>query len=211
MPCQIVPALLAKDEDELTKLQEALSFAPFIQLDIMDGRFVSSTSIPLDLLKTHPCKNSFEVHLMVYQPENYLQTIKEIGACGVVFHVESTDNPFIVIKRAQALGLKASLAINPDTSYNVLQTFVNLLDSVLFMTVYPGFYGAQFEPKVLQNIKDFKALYSHVKVAVDGGAKATNIQQIKAAGVDIICVGSAIVNEADPRTAYSSLIKLVNE
>ena len=211
MPCQIVPALLTNDEQQLKELQQKLSFAPLLQLDIMDGKFVPSVSVSLDTVKDNPFESAFEVHLMVYHPEQYFQTVKDIGAQGVIFHVESTDDICFAIDEAKALGLKVSLAINPDMPYTALKAYLDNLDGVLFMTVYPGFYGAKFEPKVLKKIESFRALYPNIEIAIDGGAKISNIEQIRDAGVNKICVGSAIAMNADPQVIYNDFFQLANK
>ena len=210
MSVKIVPALLTNDQKELAELQRKLSFAPFVQLDIMDGAFVPSTSIPVEVLKHHPFPNSFEVHLMTYKPERYFKALKDMGASGVVFHVESTDDVYLVIGEAKALDLKVSLAINPDTACNVLEAYIDDVDGILFMTVYPGYYGSKFEDKVLGKIKQFRTLYPTANIAVDGGAKESNIADIKKAGVNTIYVGSAIAKAPDAKAAYQKLLSLAN-
>jgi len=205
-----VPALLTNSPQELVELQVKLSFAPLIQLDIMDGVFVPSTSISVEILKQHPFLSPFEVHLMAYHPERYFKDFKDMGASGVVFHVESTNDVCFAIREAKDLDLKVSLAINPDTDYSALKTYLDDVDGVLFMTVYPGFYGATFEIKVLEKIKQFRTLYPQITIAIDGGAKESNISEIKRAGVNIICVGSAIAKASDAKVAYKKLLDLAD-
>jgi len=207
---KIVPALLTNNQHEFVELQKKLSFAPLIQLDIMDGAFVPSCSISIEILKQHPFLSPFEVHLMTYHPEVYFKDFKDMGASGVVFHAESTDNISLVIEEAKALDLKVSLAINPDTAHSILNHYIENVDSVLFMTVYPGFYGAKFEDRVLKKIQQFRTLYPQATIAIDGGVKESNIAKIRKAGINIICVGSAIVKAADAEMAYQKLQHLAN-
>jgi len=210
MSCQIVPALLTHDQEELALLQARLAFAPLVQLDIMDGVFVPSLSVPLEAVAKHPFHNPFEVHLMVCHPLKYIPLVKKLGAQAVIFHVESIDDPNEVIDLAHSEGLSVALALNPDTPHSALETFLGRLNGVLFMTVYPGYYGASFEPKVLNKITYFKSRHPQMQVAIDGGAKKDNILKIKKSGVDKICVGSAIAQNSCPQKAYNELLSLVN-
>ena len=138
---KIVPAILTEDPRELEAIvQEAETFADYAQFDFMDGRFVPSRSITYQDLMTIPIKFSWEAHLMVECPQDYLDNMRKAGAKKVIFHYESTSSPQSVISRARELGLELGLAINPETNVRTFLPLVDDVDSVLFLTVQPGFY-----------------------------------------------------------------------
>lgn len=206
---RIVPAILTNDPVALGKMVRlAESFTDFVQIDIMDGEFVPSQSISFNDIAPLKPKFKWEAHLMVQNPENYLEGFKQAGAKKIVFHFEARTNYVKTIKAIRTLKLQVGLAVNPKTSIKELAPLVMLADSILFLSVEPGFYGAKFVPEVLDKIIEFRKLFPGVKIGVDGGVKEENIREIAQTGVNDICVGSAIFSRPDPAAAYRRLVEL---
>ena len=204
-----VPAILTDDPVALGKMVfQAESFTDFAQFDIMDGQFVPSTSVTCSQIAALGTRLAWEAHLMVLHPEKYLEEFKQAGAQKMVFHYEATPSPDMVIDLIKKLGLQAGLAINPETPITTIAPLVKTLDSVLFLSVNPGYYGAKFIPEVLAKIADFRRAHPVIEVGIDGGIKESNIAEIAASGVNVIYVGSAIFLQPDPAVSYHRLTRL---
>ena len=184
------------------------SFTDFAQFDIMDGQFVPSTSVTCQQIAALETRLSWEVHLMVIHPEKYLEEFKKAGAQKIVFHYEATPAPESVIDRIKKLEMQVGLAVNPETPLSAIAPLVKMLDSVLFLSVNPGFYGAKFIPGVLNKIADFRKAHPVMEVGIDGGIKENNIAEIAATGVNVIYIGSAIYLQPDPADSYRRLTRL---
>lgn len=206
---RIVPAILTDNTATLENLiRQTDKFTDYAQVDFMDGHFVPSSSISCkDIVSLKP-KFNWEAHLMVLQPEDCLDDFKKAGAKKIIFHFEAVASQWKMIKLIKDLGMKVGMAINPETSINAFKEMVPEIDSVLFMAVHPGFYGAKFLPETLDKIKEFRKTYFKTEVGIDGGVKETNIVEIARSGVDVICVGSAIFLQPDPGAAYRRLTAL---
>jgi ribulose-phosphate 3-epimerase len=203
---RVVPAILTSDPAELEKLvRQAESFTDYVQLDIMDGRFVPSRSVACaQIAALHP-RLRWEAHLMVLEPEACLEDFRAAGAGKIIFHYEASPSPGEVIRAIKKLGLGAGLAVNPETPLSAIGPLVKAVDSVLFLSVNPGFYGARFIPDVLDKIRAFRRSHPGVETGIDGGVKEGNIAEIAATGVDVICVGSAVFLQPDPAASYRRL------
>jgi len=203
---RIVPAILTNNSAELEKLvRQAETFTDFAQLDIMDGQFVPSTSVSCGQIAKLKTRLKWEAHLMVLHPEDCIEDFKQAGAQKIVFHYEATPSPEKTIKAIRKLGMQAGLAVNPETPNSAIAPLVKQIDSVLFLSVNPGFYGAKFIPGVLDKIVDLRKNYPELEIGIDGGIKESNIAEIARTGVDFICVGSAIFLQPDPAASYSRL------
>ena len=211
-PIQIVPAILTEDPGVLeTMVRQAESFTTYVQFDIMDGRFVPSRSITYEHLATLPMKLSWEAHLMVENPEDYLEDFRRVGAQKVVFHYEATSSSEEVISQARNLSLGVGLAVNPETPVSIIRPIASKVDSVLFLTVHPGFYGSQFIPEVLDKVIELRSTGLGVEISVDGGIKESNIAEVARVGVDVIYVGSAIFLQPQPGESFRRLVALAEE
>jgi ribulose-phosphate 3-epimerase len=192
-------------------LQQAEAFTDYVQIDIMDGQFVPSHSISWEQIIGIPRKIGWEAHLMVNQPETQLENFKKAGADKIIFHYEATSVPGQVISLARKLMLKSGLAVNPETTIPEILPYTDEVDSVLFLSVHPGFYGAQFIPEVLQKIKALRQAKPGINIGIDGGIKESNIVEIAESGVDEICVGSAIFMRPQPGESYRNLLARVQQ
>ena len=211
---RVTPAILT---DNTTTLREMMSltetFTDLVHLDIMDGEFVPSRSIAAADIGAVPTTLRWKAHLMVKNPIDYLAAFKKAGARLVTFHVECFQNPAdarYVIAAAREMRLGVGLAVNPDTELPDFLTLADEVDSVLFMSVYPGYYGADFVPEVLRKLMDFRQKARGIFTSIDGGVKEHNIGIIARTGVDEICVGSAIFGQPDPAASYRRLTALAN-
>lgn len=206
-----VPAILTDDTATLEKLVcQAETFTDCVQFDLMDGHFVPSRSVSCEDIAALKTKLNWEAHLMVLQPEDCLEDFKQAGAKKIVFHFEAVASPERMVQLIKNSGMKVGLAVNPETSIASFKHLVPEIDSVLFMAVHPGFYGAKFLPETLEKIKEFRRTYFKTEVGIDGGVKESNIADIVRSGVDVVYIGSAIFLQPDPAAAYRHLTALVH-
>jgi ribulose-phosphate 3-epimerase len=209
---KVVPAILTDDPKALAiMVHQAECFTTYVQFDIMDGQFVPSRSITVEHLAALPMKLSWEVHLMVQRPEDYLESFRKAGAKKVIFHYEATSSPEKVISQARNLGLEVGLAINPETPLSVIDPLVSKVNSVLFLTVIPGFYGSPFIPEALDRAVELRRVQPNLEIGVDGGMKESNIAQIAQLGMDVIYVGSAIFLQPEPGKSFRRLSALAED
>jgi ribulose-phosphate 3-epimerase len=208
---RIVPAILTDDAATLEKLvRQAETFTDFVQFDVMDGKFVPSNSVSCEQIAKVKAKLKWEAHLMVLKPEDRIEDFKRVGAQKIIFHYEAVKSPEKTIKAIRSLKLQVGLAVNPKTEIIDFAPLVKQVDSVLFLSVNPGFYGAKFIPEVLDKIVEFRRAYPKMEIGIDGGVKEENIKEIARTGVNDICVGSAIFLKPDPAAAYHHLIELAS-
>jgi ribulose-phosphate 3-epimerase len=194
-----------------TMLQAAGTFTDYVQIDVMDGQFVPSHSITWEhIASIRPCIQ-WEAHLMVEQPEKHFERYRKAGAQKVIFHFEATKDPAGAVNIARRLGLQIGIAINPETPVSQLSTLTGLIDSVLFLSVHPGFYGAKFIPEVLDKIVELHQARPLLNLGIDGGIKENNIAQIARVGVSEIFVGSAIFLQSDPGASFRKLTALAQK
>lgn len=192
-------------------LHQTERFTDYVQVDIMDGQFVPSSSITWEHLAVLSPKLKWEAHLMVLKPEEYLAGFRKAGAQKLIFHFEATTSPTEVISQARKLGLKVGLAVNPETEIPAFLPLADKVDSVLFLTVHPGFYGAKFLPEVMDKVTAFRKVRPQAEIGIDGGIKESNIANVSRSGVNVIYVGSAIFRQPDPAQAYRQLQTLAQK
>jgi ribulose-phosphate 3-epimerase len=206
---RVVPAILTDNTPTLEKLvRQTESFTDYAQFDLMDGHFVPSRSYTPDDLAAIKINLTWEAHLMMLQPEGYLETLKKAGAKKIIVHIEAVASLWKEISLIKNLGMQVGVAVNPETPLAAFKEIVPEVDSVLFMAVHPGFYGAKFLPEVLVKIKQYRKTFWKTITGIDGGVKENNIEEIARCGVDEICVGSAIFLQPDPGAAYRKLTGL---
>jgi len=209
---RVVPALLTDDPQALvTMVRQAEGFTDYVQFDMMDGQFVPSKSITTEHLAGLRIKLKWEAHIMVLRPESYLEGLKQAGARKVVFHYEATPSPGEVIAQARKLGIGVGLAVNPETPVSAVLPLAGEVDSILFLTVNPGFYGSKFLPEVLDKVRQFRDARPDIETGVDGGIKEGNIIDIARTGLDVIYVGSAIFLQPEPAESFRRLQSLARE
>ncbi len=208
---RVIPAILTDNKDNLAKLlRQAESFTDYAQIDIMDGHFVPSSSITCPDIAALKTTMDWEAHLMILQPEDCLEDFKQAGAKKIIFHFEAVASPWRMVSLIKEQGVKVGIAVNPETRIADFKELVPEVDTVLFMAVHPGFYGAKFLPEVLDKVREFRKTYFRTSVGIDGGMKDETIQLAARAGVDEICIGSAIFLQPDPAAAFRRLVELAN-
>lgn len=197
------PSLLAADFMNLEKeLQEITDGgAKYLHIDVMDGHFVPSISFGMPLISSIRKKTEllFDVHLMITNPERYIEDFAKCGADIITVHAESTVHLNRVITQIKELGLKAGVAINPATPLSVLEYVLEYVDMILIMTVNPGFGGQTYIENSTKKIHDLRKMINerhlNIDIEVDGGIKLHNVKEVLEAGANIIVAGSAVFNE----------------
>ena len=203
---QVIPAILTDDlEDLKNKLKKIKNLADWVQIDIMDGRFVNNHSISLEDLKQAQIKSNLEAHLMVLSPEKYLSQAKMANIKRVIFHFEATKNILAILKKIAELGLKKGLALNPETEIKEIKPYLDTIDLVLLLAVQPGFGGQKFNVSVISKIKILKELAPEIKIEVDGGINLANIEEVAQAGADYLVVGTGLFGATDIKKRFKQL------
>lgn len=206
----IIPAILTNDlEDYKHKLTAINELVTDLQIDITDGKFVPSKTIALKDIIDIPRKPKIEIHLMVYESERYFDDCLSVQAETILFHLEATDSPELVMKQARHKGLAVGVVLNPGTSLDVAVPLDDRVSIIQLMGVHPGFYGRPFIPQTLDRLRTLRSKITHAMLAVDGGINAENIVEVAATGVDRIVVGSGIFGRDDPALAYKKLRSLI--
>lgn len=209
---KVSPSMLACDFTkygaEIEKIVNA--GAEYVHLDVMDGVFVPNISFGIPLIEAaRKVTNAvLDVHLMIVEPERYIQQFSDAGADIIVFHYEATNNHQEVIDAIHALGKKAGMSIKPATPVFVLEPFMNSLDLVLVMSVEPGFGGQKLIPETLEKVSQIKEMRQVIgagfEIEIDGGITVDNAHLAVESGVDVIVAGSAVFKAEDPAAAINS-------
>lgn len=202
---KIAPSILAADyanfASELKRIEE--TSAEYVHIDIMDGQFVPNISFGADVvasMRKHS-KLVFDVHLMVVNPERFVEAYAQAGADIMTIHVESTPHIHGALQKIKAAGMKAGVVINPGTPVESLIPVLNLVDQVLIMTVNPGFGGQAFLPECLDKVATVAKWRSEkglsFDIEVDGGVDDTTIKAAAAAGANVFVAGSYLFKAQD--------------
>lgn len=196
---QVIPTIIARDFQELKeKIKKVEPYIDWVQLDVMDGQFVENTTwnSPADL-KNLETNLQLEAHLMIKNPEEYIDDWIESGVKRIIIHFESTDQLKEIIERIKKAGLAVGLAINPETSIGVVDDFIDQLDLVLVMTVQPGRGGQSILEETLDKIKNLRTKYRNVNIEVDGGINSETAPKVIQVGANLLASGSAIFKSED--------------
>ena len=213
---ELSPSLLSADFTDLKSEIEVLdkNGVKYLHLDVMDGMFVPNISFgPMIIKQLRPLTNMvFDVHLMIEEPDRYVQNFKDAGADILTVHYEACKHLHRTISYIKSLGMKAGVSLNPATNIDVLDYVLEDLDLVLIMSVNPGFGGQSFIPSAIDKIKNLKEKIIkrnlNVIVEVDGGVKTTNVKDVIEAGAELIVSGSDVfVDKKNRIKAYKEIFK----
>ena len=197
---KVAPSILSANFLNLGKEIEMLneSEADWIHIDVMDGVFVPNISFGfrvLDFVKK-AARKPLDVHLMIVNPDQYIETFKKAGADLLTVHYEACTHLHRTIQVIKVNGMKAGVALNPHTSVSVLEDVIEELDLVLIMSVNPGFGGQKFIPYTLEKVKQVRAMCDakglNTDIQVDGGVSAANVREVLEAGANVFVAGSAV-------------------
>lgn len=209
----VSPSVLSADFANLQRDVEFLqnSEAEWIHVDVMDGVFVPNISFGfpvLQAIRQHTSK-FIDVHLMIVEPEKYIEQFRAAGADLISVHYESTQHLDRIIHQIKATGAQAGIVLNPATPVSVLSEVIHLLDLVLIMSVNPGFGGQSFIQNSLHKVVDCKNLIaakgSKAKIEVDGGVNLQNAASLVAAGADVLVAGNAVFKSENPTETIRQL------
>lgn len=213
MTVRIAPSILAADftrlGEEVARVQSA--GVEFLHVDVMDGHFVPNITFgpPVLAALRRVTRVPLDVHLMIADPDRYIDAFIAAGAAIVTVHVEVTPHLNRTVRRIREQGAQAGVAINPSTPVHVLEEIVNDVDLVLVMSVNPGFTGQQFLPASVRKIEAVRHLISdrdgHAVVEVDGGIDQSNVGLVAGAGASIVVAGASIFHAPDPAAAVQAL------
>lgn len=216
---KLSPSMLSADFGILNRQIKQIEEggAQYLHIDVMDGVFVPNISFGAPVYKTirNSCGLVFDVHLMITQPERYIEDFVKAGADIVNFHVEATENPLKVIDRIKSYGVKTGITIKPKTPVSAIEEYLDKVDLVLVMTVEPGFGGQKLMTDCLDKIRELKKIreksgYSY-EIEIDGGVSLKNIREVMETGVDVVVAGSAVFGAEDIKLAAEEMLSVIRE
>lgn len=212
----VSPSLLSADFGNLARDLEMInqSKAQMLHLDVMDGVFVPNISFGFPVIKyvQQLCKKPLDVHLMIVEPQKFVNEVRDCGAEIMNVHYEVCDHLDRVVQQIHDAGMKAGVTINPATPVCLLRDIVAQLDLVLLMSVNPGFGGQKFIPNTLNKVRELRALIaetgSKAVIEVDGGVNDITGKQLAEAGADVLVAGNYVFKAPDPLKAIETLYNL---
>ena len=215
---KIAPSMLAADfanlERDINMVNQ--SEADWFHLDIMDGVFVPNISFGMPVLKAmaQHTKKTLDVHLMIVDPDRYIETFAQIGADVLTVHAEACTHLHITLQAIKDAGMQAGVALNPHTPVSVLEDVINAIDVVCIMSVNPGFGGQKFIQNTYAKVRKLRAMIDAHKSAtlieIDGGVNATNCTDLVEAGADVLVAGSFVFSSKNPLETIKNLRQVAN-
>ena len=216
---KLAPSLLAADfgiiKEQLAKLDEAK--VPYLHLDIMDGFFVPNLSFGLAVVESirKYTKMVFDVHLMIIEPERYIEQFAKAGTDIFCFHIEATKDAKATVEKIKKCGMKAAIAVKPATPISEIKDLLGELDMVLVMTVEPGFGGQKFMEDQMEKVKELVKLREEnnykYDIEVDGGVNPETIKTCFASGANVIVAGSAVLGAKDISARVEEFAQIAKE
>lgn len=204
--------MLAADFLHLEKDVETVNkHADLFHLDVMDGVFVPNISFGFPIIEAiaRKAEKPMDVHLMIINPENYVERFAKVGAEMISFHLNATKDPAAVLRQIRSYGVKAGLVINPDLPVESLFPYLAEADFILLMSVFAGFGGQKFIEATYERIRTLKAEIERqgldIPIQVDGGVSASNAASLAEAGATILVAGSAVFKAEDPAAVIAAM------
>ncbi len=219
MAIYLAPSMLSADITNLGADLKTLEEAgiKYLHLDIMDGRFVPNISFGVPVIKgiRKATNMIFDVHMMIVEPENYIQAFRDAGADLLNFHLESTKYPAEVIKQIKETGAMVGITINPQTPVEALTPYLKDVDMILVMTIHPGFGGQAFMPEPVEKVRklaEWKKEFGYTyDIQVDGGISKDTIRTALDAGANILVAGTAVFGKGDAKGSIAELNAICKE
>lgn len=209
---QIAPSMLAADFLHLEKDVKLVNeYADIFHLDIMDGTFVPNISYGFPVVEaiSSIAVKPLDVHLMIVNPEKYVERFAKVGASMISFHLNATEDPAAVLRDIRSLGVKAGLVINPDIPVESLYPYLNDADFILLMSVFAGFGGQKFIEDTYVRIRTLREEIARqgldLPIEVDGGVGPANAKALIEAGAEILVAGSAVFKAEDPGAVIAAM------
>ena len=208
---KISPSLLSADWMDLGKELDRLHEwgADMVHCDVIDGLFAPNITFGMPMISALKKKSKLplDVHLMIVEPERYIDKFISAGSDTIAFHPEASKKPHEVLEKIRSNGIKAGIALNPDVPVRVAEEFLGEIDYILLMGVFPGFGGQKFIPEVMDKIDESKQLIAsrNIYVELDGGVTTENIVEMKKRGLDAAVAGNAVFAASDPAAAIVAL------
>ena len=213
MKKRIAPSLLAADFANLQRDSEMLntSEADWFHIDIMDGIFFPNISFGMPVLKAiaRHAKKPLDVHLMIVDPDRYIEEFAALNAAILTVHYEACTHLHRSLQKIKSCGMKAGVALNPHTPVHLLKDIIQDIDLVCLMSVNPGFGGQSFIEQTFEKVKELKALINQKGAAtlieIDGGVTDANAKALTEAGADVLVAGSFVFKSDDPKATIAKL------
>lgn len=209
---QIAPSMLAADFLHLEKdVRLVNEYADIFHLDIMDGTFVPNISYGFPVVEaiSSIAVKPLDVHLMIVNPEKYVERFAKVGASMISFHLNATEDPAAVLRDIRSLGVKAGLVINPDIPVESLYPYLKDADFILLMSVFAGFGGQKFIEDTYMRIRTLREEIARqgldLPIEVDGGVGPANAKALIEAGAEILVAGSAVFKAEDPGAVIAAM------
>lgn len=214
MQMQISPSILSADFANLEKELGSISNADMVHVDVMDGHFVPNLTIGIPVVKSirRATVLPLDLHLMIDEPESWVERYGELGVDSITFHLEATERPSETIALIRKSGARVGLAIKPATGITDVKPFLREIDMLLVMTVEPGFGGQALIPECVSKVREARDLATAeglaLEIQVDGGLTSSNIKSLAEAGANVFVAGTAVFDAPDRAARIDELRQL---